>query len=200
MEDDAAFCPNCGTNVSGENQAPNPPVDNNAPEFGGQNPGFDQGYNQGYQQGYNNQGYGAPNGGQNPPPYYGAPGGDPYYGYQPQPSPTDHTAEFEARDISENKVLAMAPYLLGVLGIIVALLAMHDSKYVAFHVRQALKLTITATLVGIVTLLLGWTVIVAIAGGICEIIIIVLKIIAFFQVCCGKAKEPAIISSLGFLK
>jgi uncharacterized membrane protein len=194
LEDDAAFCPNCGTNLGGEPQNPNPAADHNASDFGGYNQGFNQNYNQGYS---------APNGGQNPPPYYGNAGGDPYYGgmnYQPQPAPTDHTAEFDPKDISENKVLAMAPYLLSVLGIIVALLAMHDSKYVAFHVRQALKLTMTSVLVGLVTLILGWTVIVAIAGAICEIIIFVLSIIAFFQVCNGKAKEPAIISSLGFLK
>ena len=32
------------------------------------------------------------------------------------------------------------------------------------------------------------------------LILFVLKIIAFFQVCGGKAKEPSIIRSLGFLR
>ena len=31
-------------------------------------------------------------------------------------------------------------------------------------------------------------------------IVLVLKVICFFQICSGKAKEPAIIRSLGFLK
>ena len=33
--------------------------------------------------------------------------------------PSDHTAEFDAADISENKVLAMLPYLLSWIGVIV---------------------------------------------------------------------------------
>ena len=56
--------------------------------------------------------------------------------------PSDHTAEFDAADISENKVLAMLPYLLSWIGVIVALLGSHDSKFAAFHVKQALKLTV----------------------------------------------------------
>ncbi len=115
-------------------------------------------------------------------------------------SPTDHTAEFTAKDISDNKVMAMIPYLLGVFGIIIALLASRESAYTYFHVRQALKLTVVNTLLMICSLVLGWTLIVPIAVVICAVIIFVLKIIAFFQVCSGKAKEPAIISSLGFLK
>ena len=31
-------------------------------------------------------------------------------------------------------------------------------------------------------------------------IVLVLKVICFFQICNGKAKEPAIIRGLGFLK
>ena len=96
--------------------------------------------------------------------------------------------------------MAMAPYLLGVFGIIIALLASRESEFTYFHVRQALKLTVVNTLLTICSFILCWTVIVPIAGGICAVIIFVLRIIAFFQVCSGKAKEPAIISSLGFLK
>ena len=48
--------------------------------------------------------------------------------------------------------------------------------------------------------LLCWTIIVPIVGGVCLAIVLVLKVICFFQICSGKAKEPAIIRSLGFLK
>ena len=119
-----------------------------------------------------------------------------YYDYDP----ADHTSEFDAQDIAENKVIAMVPYLLSYIGIIIALLASNSSKYVAFHVRQALKLTVVEILVGIVTALLCWTIIVPIVGGVCMVILFVLHVIAFFQVCSGKAKEPAIIRSLKFLK
>ena len=32
--------------------------------------------------------------------------------------PKDHTAEFNPKDISDNKVMAMLPYLMGTIGII----------------------------------------------------------------------------------
>ena len=147
MEDNAAFCPNCGNNAQ-------------------------------------------PNGSPNQAPVYAA----------PEPDPFDHTEEFDAKDISENKVLCMLVYLMGAIGIIYALLAGKDSKYVAFHVRQALKFEVVTILLGIVMALLFWTIIVPIVSGVCLAIVLVLKVICFFQICSGKAKEPAIIRSLGFLK
>lgn len=116
------------------------------------------------------------------------------------PDITDHTAEFSAKDISDNKVMAMVPYLLGTLGIILALLASKESPYASFHVRQALKFTVVNTLLGIITAVLFWTFIIPILAGICFAVLFVIKVICFFSVCSGKAKEPPIISSLKFLK
>lgn len=130
-----------------------------------------------------------PFGGQNPPQYNPAPA-DPY----------DHTAEFDPKDISDNKVFAMICYLLGVFGIIIALLASKSSEYTMFHVRQALKINVTTLLMGICTILLCWTLIVPFAAAIMSIVFFVIQIICFFQVASGKAKEPAIIRSLKFLK
>ncbi len=124
----------------------------------------------------------------------------PYYAPQPVVDPYDHTAAFDAQDISDNKVIAMLVYLLGAVGILIALLSSKESKYVAFHLRQALKFLVVETLTGLATALLCWTFIVPIAGGILLVVLFVIKIIAFFQICSGKAKEPAIIRSLGFLK
>lgn len=126
--------------------------------------------------------------------------------WQQQPMPMqyvpefDHTAEFDPKDISDNKVLAMLPYLMGPIGIIIALLASRESAYAYFHVRQALKMNVCIILLGLASALLCLTFIVPIAAFICICIIGVLEIIAFFQVCSGKAKEPAIIRSLNFLK
>ncbi len=109
----------------------------------------------------------------------------------------DHTAEFDPKDISENKVVAMLIYLAGPIGLIIALLMANTSKYVQFHIRTALKFTVVETLLIFVNIvpILG-----QIAYLVCTVICIVLRIIAFFQICGGKAKDPAIISSLGFLK
>ena len=60
--------------------------------------------------------------------------------FAPAYDPYDHTAEFDPKDISDNKVFAMICYLMGFIGIIVALLATNSSKYAMFHVRQALKI------------------------------------------------------------
>lgn len=113
---------------------------------------------------------------------------------------TDHTAEFDPQDISDNKVVAMLPYLTGWIGILISAILAKDSPYVQFHVRQALKLNIVSILLTFILAILCWTIIVPIAAGVCMTIVFVLQIIAFFQVCGGKAKEPAIISGLKFLK
>lgn len=95
------------------------------------------------------------------------------------------------------RFFAMLCYLMDFIGIIVALLATHSSKYTMFHVRQALKITVVSILSVFVLIIpfLGW-----IAFPILQGIIWVIKIISFFQICSGKAKEPAIIRSFGFLR
>ena len=112
----------------------------------------------------------------------------------------DHTAEFDAKDVSDNKVLAMLLYLVGGFAIIYALLGGQKSEYLMFHVRQNLKFLVCETLLLIVGALLCWTIIVPIAAGICILILAVVKIICFFQICSNKSVEPAIIRSLTFLK
>lgn len=131
-------------------------------------------------------------------PVYAAP--QPAYAPAPVVDPTDHTAEFDPKDISDNKVIAMLVYLLGAIGVIIALLGSNSSPYVAFHVRQALKFLVVEVLVGICIALLFFTIIVPIVGGIFLGVLEVIKIICFFQICSGKAKEPVIIKSIGFLK
>ena len=94
----------------------------------------------------------------------------------------------------------MLVYLFGAIGIIIAMLSAKDSAYVNFHVRQAIKFMIVEVLISLITALTFWTFIVPILAGIALIVLVVLEIICFFQVCSGKAKEPAIIRSLNFLK
>lgn len=125
----------------------------------------------------------------------------------PYVNPFDHTKDFDAADISENKVFAMIMYLLGPLGVIIGLLGADDSKYVAFHVRQVLKLTV-AEILGILALaavsyvmwnirlrsLMMFVIVVALIG------LVVLHLICFLQVCKEKAKEVYIVRNLRFMK
>lgn len=114
----------------------------------------------------------------------------------------DHTAEFTPDDVHNNKLLALLCYIMGIVGVVVALLskASDNSPYLSFHIKQALKLVITQMLIGIITVLLCWTCIVPFAGAVCSVIILVVQIICFFQTCSNKSVEAPIVRSLPFLK
>lgn len=146
-----------------------------------------------------------PTGAPVPPPQYQPQ--QPQY-QQPQyaePAPVavneyDHTNEFDPQEVADNKVYAVSMYILGVWGIIIGLIATKNSEYIKFHIKQVLKFSITLSLLSLLSSALCWTILVPIAGIIMIIVIGVIQIITFFQVCSGKSKEPAIIRSLGFLK
>ena len=121
-------------------------------------------------------------------------------GYRSIEAMYDHTAEFESKDISENKCFALLPYLLGSLGIIITALISISSPYAKFHLRQAVKFLVTKVLIFICSVALFWTVIVPIIGAVCLFIIFILKIVTVVQIFSGKACEPAIIRSIGILK
>ncbi|MGN0460146.1 MAG: zinc-ribbon domain-containing protein [Ruminococcus sp.] len=166
LENDAAFCPNCGQSVTQGNQVP--PQYNTAPNQNGQQ------------------------GNPVPPQYNPAPVVDPY----------DHTAEFNPQDVHDNKIFAILCYISGFIGVIIALLARSSVKspYLSFHIKEALKINITATLVAIITALLCWTCIVPVAGAVCIVILEVVNIICFFKTCANKSIEAPIVRSLTFLK
>lgn len=114
-------------------------------------------------------------------------------------NPLDHTKLFSKADIQENKLLCLVVYLFDLLGIIIALLAAKDSPYVKFHTRISMKYSILEAILGIVSLLLCWTLIVPIVCAVAMIVLYVLKFVSFTQVCGGKAIDPAIISKIQFL-
>lgn len=158
INDDAVFCPVCGTTVD------------TVPHFSTQ-----------YQPPQSEQ-----------PVVYTPP--------EPVFDPYDHTGEFEEADIRENKLVCMLVYLLDFTGIIIALLMNKSSGYVQFHVRQSIKFTVVEILLTLVTLLLCWTFVVPVLGAVALLVLLILKFVSFTQVCSGKAKEPVLIRSIGFLK
>lgn len=114
----------------------------------------------------------------------------------------DHTAEFDPQDVHDNKLFALLCYIMGIIGVVVALLARNsaNSPYLSFHIKQALKLSITEVVVSILSVVLCWTCIVPIAGSACAVIITVVQVICFIQTCRNKSVEAPIVRSLGFLK
>lgn len=123
---------------------------------------------------------------------------------QPAPAPRynyyDHTSEFDSKDVSENKLFAALMYITSIVGIVIALLADKESPYLKFHIRQVLKLNITITILGFLTAVLAWTVIVPIAGAIALAVLFIINIICFVNVLKNKSIEPAIVRDLKFLK
>lgn len=124
--------------------------------------------------------------------------------YQPVPpvevDEYDHTSEFDPAEIADNKLIAAVVYLLGVAGIVIALLAAKDSKYVMFHVKQELKFIIVSTLVTMAIALLSWTFIVPIVGAIIVLALMVCELICVYNVFTNQVREAPIIRSLNFLK
>lgn len=116
--------------------------------------------------------------------------------------PCDHTAEFSDAEVHDNKIFALCVYLFDFLGVIIALLVRitNRSVYLDFHIKQQLKVTISEVLVAFISGVLCWTCIVPIAGGICMVILLVLKIICFIRTCTNKSVEVPILSNFGFMK
>ena len=86
----------------------------------------------------------------------------------PVVDPFDHTAEFDPKDISENKVVAMLTYILSFIGILIALHIGKESPYASFHLRQALKFLVLDALLTICGAVLVWTIVVPIAAAVCS--------------------------------
>lgn len=198
IDDNVVFCTACGANVASPQSEPQPNV-TYAPPVPPQNvqPTVDYAQPQGAQ--FVPPQNGQPQNGQQVPPQ-----GEPYYTAPPVSQPVadqfDHTGEFDAKDIEENKLYALVVYLLGVLGIVIALLIKNDSPYLKFHIKQGIKIVIAETIVGIATALLCWTCIAPVAGSIALIALTVVQIICIIDVCQGKAKDAPIIRSIKFLE
>lgn len=177
IADDAAFCNNCGVSVAVNTQAASDnaqSVDMNA-------------------QASNTQ--------QGPQPTpQPQPQAQQSYGQAPyqQPlvysDPKDHTKEFDAQDIADNRIIAIAAYLFGIIGVLIAFIA--GTPFTRFHARNSLRISIAAIIILIPSIIpfLGWLV-----TGICAAILGVIKIVAIVWACMGKAKELPIISDIGFL-
>ena len=110
--------------------------------------------------------------------------------------PSDHTAEFDPRDIADNKLFAVLPYFVFLYGIIIALLC-KDSAFTRFHAKNAIRLKIAGflALIPAIIPILGWFV-----SAILALILIVINIIAIVQCFQGKAKDLPIVSNIGFLR
>ena len=192
VPDDAAFCNNCGSAMT-ETAAPTEnaagaagtPVATDAAAAGAQPanqtqpapvpaPGFQQ------------QSFGQA-------PYQQPQYQQPFAAYDPK----DHTSEFDPKDIADNKLFAILPYFFSCIAGIIVGIYVKDSEYVKFHIKNSIRLDLSALILLLIAIIpfVGW--IVAIVGAIVLVVIDIICIVWAFQ---GKAKEIPLISSIGFLK
>jgi uncharacterized membrane protein len=180
VQDDVTFCNNCGTSLTSDNANNGAaPVAGEAPAGQAQNFG-QQPFQNNYQQPYGQNGY--PQGA---------------YPAYPQVDIHDHTAEFDPKDIADNKLFAVVPYLFGVLLGLLACIFVRDSAFVKFHLKNCIRFSIASVLVCLVFIIpfLGWVV-----GGLALLGIEILEIIQIVWVLQGKAKDIPVIGSIKFLK
>ncbi len=111
----------------------------------------------------------------------------------PAPAPsTDHTKEFSADDIENNKMMAIFCYL-GLLLVIPMLVSpAKDSPFVRFHLNQGLILLLAYIASSILTAIL--------VGVVGVIFCTVCMIMGIVNACTGKAKELPLIGRFRFLK
>lgn len=201
VADEALFCNNCGTNVANvaadntdaaKNAADAAQVAGATISAAASASNAAAGSGQSFQQNVNFGGQPQP---QNFQP---VPQSQP----QPQPQqfrqfdPSDHTNEFDPRDIADNKLFAVLPYFTFILGIIVALLV-RESAYTKFHAKNAIRIEIALILALIPSIVpvVGWLV-----TGILLVIISIVKILAIVSCFQGQAKDLPIIGNIAFLK
>ncbi|MBR4768894.1 MAG: hypothetical protein IK088_07950 [Lachnospiraceae bacterium] len=115
---------------------------------------------------------------------------------------TDRTAEFEEKDIQDNKVMGILAYLF--LLVLVPIFAAKESKYARFHANQGLVLLIIEGAVSITMAVLGWIPvlgwIVDVLGWIINVGCAVLAVFGIVFVAKGQAKELPVIGKFQILK
>ena len=117
--------------------------------------------------------------------------------YQQYIDPADHTAEFDPRDIADNKLFAVVPYLFGIIAGLIVGIYVKESPFVKFHIKNAIRIEIVSLLILLIAIIpsIGW-----IVAAVLEIAMVVLDIIAIVWAFQGKAKDIPIVGTIGFLK
>ena len=118
----------------------------------------------------------------------------------------DTTAEFDANDIANNKVMAVLAYL-GIL-VLIPIFAAKQSKFARYHANQGLVLCIAAIAYSIVYGILS-SIILAISWrlyfitsilSLVSIVFFILCVIGIINAAGGKAKELPLIGKFKILK
>ncbi len=114
----------------------------------------------------------------------------------------DTTAQFDAQDIEQNKVMAVLAYL-GWL-VLVPILAAKNSKFAMYHANQGLVLAIVATVclvaLSILSIIPFLGLIFMLAEALLGIVFLVFAILGIVNAAQGKAKELPLIGKFKIFK
>ncbi len=118
----------------------------------------------------------------------------------------DTTADFDPKDVEQNKVMGILAYLSWL--VIIPIFAAKDSKFARFHANQGLVLAITEIIwwvgTGIISAILtaiSWKLaFISTILGLMNILFLVLLFIGIMNAANGKAKELPIIGKFKILK
>lgn len=103
----------------------------------------------------------------------------------------DTTANYDPRDIADNKLMAILCYL-GILWLI-PFLAAKESPFVKYHLNQGLLVLI----LGIIVAIISW---IPVVGWLCGVVVFALAVIGIVNVVNGKAQELPVIGKYTLMK
>lgn len=119
---------------------------------------------------------------------------------------TDHTEEFTADEVADGKLLALAGYAMGVVGLLFIYLSGKKSAYLDFHAKQILKIAICSMIVVAVEVVLSWTLLIPVVGiivscipGLALLAILVLDVMCFIKTARNQSVDVPLIYRFDWL-
>lgn len=118
---------------------------------------------------------------------------------KPEKSVWDKTELFPEEEVKEYRLTAVLIYLLGIFGIILALVTDKSSPYLKFHITEGLKITVVTAALTVISVVLCWTFIIPVLSGLGLIVLTAVNLISAYKTLTGKSENAVIIRNLTIL-
>ena len=118
---------------------------------------------------------------------------------KPEKSKWDKTDLFHKDEVKEYRLTAVLVYLLGIIGIILALLTDKSSTYLKFHTDESLKITVITAALTAISVLLSFTFVVPVIASAGIVVCSVIRLICAYKTLNGKSEHAVLIRNLSIL-